>query len=102
MKNKGITLIALIITIIIMLILAGIVITMTIGKNGIIAKAKIAGQNYINVQTKEEYELAQTNEYIENMRQNEENLGVLSITANGKYNVEKYSEVDVNVPRSSR
>ena len=34
-KNNGITLIALIITIILMLILAGVVLTLTIGENGL-------------------------------------------------------------------
>ena len=41
LKNKkGITLIALVITIIILIILAGIVINVTIGKNGIFTKTK--------------------------------------------------------------
>ena len=38
-KNKGITLIALIVTIIIMLILAGISISMLTGQNGILNRA---------------------------------------------------------------
>ena len=37
--NKGITLIALVITIIIMLLLAAVAIQMTIGENGLIAKS---------------------------------------------------------------
>ena len=41
-KQKGITLIALVITIIVLLILAGISISMSIGQNGIINKAKEA------------------------------------------------------------
>lgn len=41
-QNKGITLIALIITIIILLILAGIAINLTIGENGILTHAKNA------------------------------------------------------------
>ena len=42
-KNKnGITLIALIVTIILMLILAGVVISLTIGENGLINTAKYA------------------------------------------------------------
>ena len=40
-RNKGITLIALIITVIVMLILAGVAINLTIGDNGIFAKTKI-------------------------------------------------------------
>ena len=38
-KNKGITLIALVITIIVLLILAGISIAMLTGENGILTKA---------------------------------------------------------------
>lgn len=41
-SNKGITLISLVITIIIMLILAGVVITLALGNNGLIGKAKEA------------------------------------------------------------
>ena len=38
-KKKGITLIALVITIVIMLLLAGVAIQMSLGENGIIAKS---------------------------------------------------------------
>lgn len=41
-NNKGITLIALIITIIVMLILIGITLSMTVGPNGILAQVKAA------------------------------------------------------------
>lgn len=41
-SNKGITLLSLVITIIIMLILAGVVITLTLGNNGLIGKTKEA------------------------------------------------------------
>lgn len=53
-KQRGITLMALVITIIILLILAGITINLTIGKNGIITKAKQAGKNYLEAQAQEE------------------------------------------------
>lgn len=56
-NDKGITLIALIITIIIMLILAGVVINLVVGKNGIINIAKSAGKNYINVENEEKKQL---------------------------------------------
>ena len=39
MKNKGITLISLVVTVIIMLILAGIIVSISVGNNGIITKA---------------------------------------------------------------
>ena len=57
-KNRGITLIALIITIIILLILAGVTINLTIGENGIFKAAKNAGKNYMEAQDRELAEIA--------------------------------------------
>lgn len=58
MKNqKGITLLALVITIIIMLILAGIVISLTIGENGIIKRAQLAEKEYKEAESKEKLQL---------------------------------------------
>lgn len=59
-KDKGITLIALIITIIVLLILAGITISLVIGDNGILNKAQNAGEEYIKASIKEEIELGIT------------------------------------------
>ena len=54
MKNsKGITLIALVVTIIVLIILAGVSISLVLGDNGIVTKAKLA---------KEQTEQAQLNE----------------------------------------
>lgn len=47
-STKGITLIALVITIIVLLILAGITINLTLGEHGILNMAKEAGKNYQN------------------------------------------------------
>lgn len=59
MRNtKGITLIALIITIIILLILAGISIATLTGENGILNKASKAEEETIKAQIKEEIEMA--------------------------------------------
>ena len=52
-KNKGITLIALVITIILLLILAGIVLNLTLGQNGIINLAKNAKNEYENAEKNE-------------------------------------------------
>ena len=43
-KNKGITLVALVVTIVVLLILAGVSINLVLGNNGIIAKAKEAAE----------------------------------------------------------
>ena len=52
-KKRGITLVALVITIIVLLILAGITINLTIGQNGIITRAQEAGKNYTESQNAE-------------------------------------------------
>lgn len=52
-KEKGITLIALIITIILMLILAGVVLSMALGKNGLIKIAQNAVKDYKIAEIKE-------------------------------------------------
>ena len=59
MKNqKGITLIALVITVIVLLILAGVSISMVIGNNGILNQASIAGRNTIRGTEQEQVEMA--------------------------------------------
>lgn len=56
-NTKGITLIALIITVIILLILAGVVLNLTFGERGIFRVAKSAKENFVNAQDKELAEL---------------------------------------------
>ena len=56
-RNHGITLIALVITIIILLILAGITINLTLGEHGIIKMAEKAGKNYVNSAEEEQKKL---------------------------------------------
>ena len=58
LKNqKAITLISLIVTIVILIILAGIIISMTVGSNGIITRAREARNLYINAQEEEQVKL---------------------------------------------
>lgn len=52
-QTKGITLIALVITIIILLILATVTINFTIGENGILKRTKEAKNKYINAEAEE-------------------------------------------------
>lgn len=59
-KSKGITLVALIITIIILLILSGVTISMILGENGIINKAKNAKNNTNRSKFEENVEIAET------------------------------------------
>jgi hypothetical protein len=56
--KRGITLIALVITIIVLLILAGITINLTIGEDGIITKAKEAGDRYAQAAENEQADLS--------------------------------------------
>lgn len=58
-KEKGITLIALVITIIVLLILAGITMILVMGENGLIAKAMEAGKNYTEAESAENKDLNQ-------------------------------------------
>ena len=70
-KENGITLVALVISIIVIIILAGVTIN-TLINNGIIDKAKTATQEYKNAQDYEETQIAkytnQLNSYVEGNR----------------------------------
>ena len=57
-KNKGITLIALVITIIVLLILAGVTIATLTGDNGILTRATEAKEKTVMAQEKEQVEIA--------------------------------------------
>ena len=63
-KQTGITLIALVITIIVLLILAGVSIAMLTGNNGILTQASKAKENTALAKEDEENKLAKNNEYI--------------------------------------
>lgn len=60
-SNNGITLIALIITIILMLILAGVVLSLTVGENGLFKIAKQAGKDYKISEIQEKLEIEKAN-----------------------------------------
>ena len=62
-KQKGVTLIALIVTIIVLIILAGVSINMIVGENGIITQSQRAEEDYSKSEVKEKVELA-LNEYM--------------------------------------
>ena len=63
-KTRGITLIALVITIVILLILAGVSIAMLTGNNGILTQAKSAKENTELAKEQEEKDLDKINSYI--------------------------------------
>ena len=65
-KTKGITLIALVITIIVLLILAGVSIAMLTGQNGILTQAQNAKNRTEAAQAEEENRLNEYNNIINN------------------------------------
>ena len=69
-KNKGITLIALVITIIVLLILAGVTIATLTGDNGILTKASQAKEQNILGQEKDEMSIAYSGAMAEKEGQN--------------------------------
>ena len=103
--NKGITLIALIVTIIILLILSGITIVTLTGDNGLFARAKQAKEEYSMSSAKEKLELIlfelQTarvtdnnyneNEYIDNkIQENEMSVNEDVVTVDGwKFKIDR-------------
>lgn len=66
-ENNGITLIALVITIIILIILAGITLSLVLGKNGIIEKTKEAKNKTELAKIEEQAAIDNLNEYAENL-----------------------------------
>ena len=64
-SNKAITLIALVITIVVLIILAGVLINISLGNNGLFTKAKTAKELYTNAQEYEEEQIAKMTNSIE-------------------------------------
>lgn len=75
-KQKGITLIALVITIIVLLILAGISISLVLGKNGILEQAQNAVSSHKAGTAKEEVGFAWSSCQTEYMKESASNQGV--------------------------
>ena len=63
-SQKGITLVALIVTIIVMLILTGVTLKLVLGENGIFSKAKFAKEKYTNEEYLEQEQLNEINAYL--------------------------------------
>ena len=64
-KEKGITLVALVITIIVLIILAGISITMVLGEDGLINKSKRGADNYATGAAQEQQQLDNINTWLQ-------------------------------------
>ena len=63
-QEKGITLIALVVTIVVLLILAGVSLSLVLNNNGVISKAKEAKNRYAEAQTNEEKHLNEVSDWI--------------------------------------
>ena len=63
-RQSGITLIALVVTILIIIILAGVTINLTVGENGIFSKAKYAKEKYTNEEYLEQEQLNELYAYM--------------------------------------
>ena len=62
---KGITLIALVVTIIVLLILAGIALNLTIGQNGIFSRAQTAANTWRNAETNEQLAMEELEDWMD-------------------------------------
>lgn len=63
-QQKGITLISLVITIVVLIILAGVAISLTLSDNGIFTKAREGRDNYMKAANAEISDLANAEGYI--------------------------------------
>ena len=86
LREKGITLIALVVTIIILLILAGVTLSLSISQNGLFSRAQNAVDRYKKAQTDEE-------EMVKNMAAEIEKMG----SGNNSGNDEEESKIQVKL-----
>lgn len=66
-KENGITLVALVVTIIVLLVLAGLTISLALNKNGIIERSKLAASKYSDAADKEQADLEEINSKVNNI-----------------------------------
>jgi len=70
--DAGITLVALVVTIIVLLVLAGVTVSMALNNNGIISQAKLAGEEYSKAATDEQSKLDSASEYMKGINEGSE------------------------------
>lgn len=66
-KEKGITLVALVVTIVVLLILAGVSLSLVISNQGILTRSKAAATNYTNAAAEEKAVLQNVETYMNNL-----------------------------------
>ena len=94
--NKGITLIALVITIIVMLLMASVAIQMSLGKDGLITKANKARIEQARIELLEEGKMQALNYSLRNNLEGK-NDNILNNLYTSKWFTEKYEIHDGNV-----
>lgn len=93
-NQKGITLIALIVTIIIIIILAYVTISFVVDEDGIINKTKTAGNSYNKQQRNEALQLKKVENYIENIENvNNETISSLFVWNTSSININKLKSI---------
>ena len=89
-EKKAITLIALVITIVVMLILAIVTINLTLGDNGIFKRAKLAKEQYQNAESQEQIDIAKaTNEIDSHVGNTRDENKYIFLNNNVKYILER-------------
>ncbi|MCI8346001.1 MAG: hypothetical protein HFJ42_08735 [Clostridia bacterium] len=76
--KKGITLITLIITIVVVLILAGIILNVTLEESGLLKRTRVSKKEYENAENKEKAELEQITNLLDNYIGNDNNIEKLT------------------------
>ena len=85
-STKGITIIALVITIIVLLILAGVALNFVLGENAILRYAEFASNKYKNSAEEEANKLAQLEDYINSKEIFAENVSFTPTDTNWSVN----------------
>lgn len=95
-KKKGVTLLALVLTIVIMLLLAGIVIQMSLGENGLVAKTIQAQKEQTKAELYDNVKQIYTKLSIEAVRNKKEKPNVEEVFNTDEF-TEKYNVVGENI-----
>ena len=81
-KNEGITLVALVVTIIVLIILAGVSISLVLGQDGVVQKAKAGRDNYAEAARLENEQLANVDAFTMIIGDTEAPGGTISVDPN--------------------
>ena len=99
-ESQAITLIALVVTIVVLIILASVTISLTLGNNGLFNKAREAGQEYSNAQDYEEKSLSEYEKQVASIMGNRDNEETnmknctITISDNGVITVNGVSNIE--------